>query len=353
MSMPGAARTASPQTPSHEDGFLERAIGAQPAARREAPLAVVAEDQAPSLTIRRLAALLLTVWAAVIIWEIVRHTVLAPWLSPNVRFEPAQTLAGAAVLGMIGTVLTLTLGRAVLANETALQRFQMDLRGTLRTLRETNVATLSALADAIDARDPYTRRHSDEAAEMATAVARGLGLPEHDVETVRLAAILHDIGKLGTPDRVLCKTGPLTDDERAVIRRHPDIGADIVGQIPFLRRVADVVRHHEERYDGTGYPAGLAGEAIPTGSRIVAVVDAYSAMTTDRPYRKALTHGQALEELRRHSGTQFCPVTVAAFIRVMDGRPLGRLLPRRTWQPDADGGGRLESGVGTVDPVVH
>ncbi len=305
---------------AHAAGFLDRAIRGPFPARSGTAVARRPRAAAGSPTARRLFILLLVVWATVVVWEVARHTVLAPWLSPGVRFGAAQTLAGAAILGAIGSILTLTLGRRVLMHESALQASEDDLQHALRSLRETNAATLAALADAVDARDPYTRKHSDHAAEMASEVARGLRLSDDEVETIRLSAILHDIGKLGTPDSVLCKTGPLTPEERQIIQRHPDIGAEIVAQIPFLRSVAELIRHHEEHYDGTGYPTGLAGEAIPPGARIVAVVDAYSAMTTDRPYRKALTHAQAIDELRRYAGTQFSPEVVAAFVEVMSRR---------------------------------
>jgi len=300
-------------------GFLQRTVGGVlPGTEWRSPAAAsAAPPRSPTVT--RLRALLGVVWCTVIVWEVARHTVLAPWLSPGVRFNPTQTLVGAAVLGLIGSVLTLTLGWSVLSHEAALQSSKRELEGALHSLRETNRAVLSALADAIDARDPHTRKHSDDAAEMASAVARALGVPDNEVETIRLAAILHDIGKLGIPDRILCKPGPLTPEERAIIQRHPDLGADIVEHIPFLRGVADLVRHHQERYDGRGYPAGLAANAIPLGARIVAVVDAYSAMTSDRPYRKALTHGEAIAELRRHAGTQFSPEVVSAFVAVMEG----------------------------------
>jgi putative nucleotidyltransferase with HDIG domain len=171
---------------------------------------------------------------------------------------------------------------------------------------------------------------TDEAAALGERTARALGLGEHDVETIRLAAILHDVGKLGVPDRVLCKQAELTPDERELVQRHPEIGADIIERIPFLREVSAVVRHHQEWYDGRGYPRRLSGEMIPLGARIVAVVDAYNAMTTDRPYRKALSQEQALDELRRHAGTQFDPGIVATFIKVCalpggHGQP-GRLV---------------------------
>jgi len=254
------------------------------------------------------------VWAAAIAWEVGRHTVLVPLLSPGVHFGWPQITMGVIVLGSIGSVLTVVFGLLVLAREEALLVTTEHLRQALSDLRETNVATLMALADAIEARDPYTRQHAMGAAEIAARVARRLGLPENQVETIRLAAILHDIGKIAVPDRILHKEGPLTPEERKLVQSHPEVGAHLIASIPFLRDVAIVIRHHHERYDGAGYPSHLPGEAIPLGARIVALVDAYSAMTTDRPYRRAMSHADAIREIQRHAGTQFCPAVAAAFI---------------------------------------
>lgn len=270
-------------------------------------------------TVRALFAALSAVWFAAIAWEVGRHTVLVPVLSPGVHFGWAQITMGVVVLGTIGSGLTVAFGLLVLAREEALLAATEHLEQTLRNLRETNVATLMALADAIEARDPYTRQHAMGAAELATRVAKRLGLPEDQVETVRLAAILHDIGKIAVPDHILHKPGPLTPDERKLIQTHPEVGAHLIAGIPFLREVAIIVRHHHERHDGTGYPARLPGEAIPLGSRIVALVDAHSAITTDRPYRSARSHAAAVEEIQRHSGTQFSPAVVAAFVAEFPG----------------------------------
>lgn len=265
-------------------------------------------------TIRALVAALACVWAAAIAWEVGRHTVLVPILSPGLHFGWGQITMGTIVLGAIGSVLTVIFGLLVLAREEALLATTQHLEQTLGNLRETNVATLMALADAVEARDPYTRRHAMAAAELATRVAQRMGLQEDQVETVRLAAILHDIGKIGIPDRILYKEGPLTSEERQLVQSHPEMGAHLIAGIPFLREVATIIRHHHERHDGTGYPSRLPGEAIPTGARIVALVDAYNAMTTDRPYRPAMGHADAVSEINRCAGTQFAPGVVAAFV---------------------------------------
>lgn len=304
----------------HAEGFRERVLvrpALPTAAFHRTPTTMLV---AGTSTTRRLIVATGVVWSGAVTWEVARHTVLAPLLSPGASFNITQTVVGAIVLGGIGTVLTLVFGRTVLAREATLLTSTQQLEAALQELQETNVAALSALADAIDARDPYTRRHSEHAAHLAERVARAMGLPAEEVEMTRLAAILHDIGKLAVPDKILCKEGPLTPDERRVVERHPDIGADIIEHIPFLRRVAGLVRHHQERWDGGGYPAGLQGRAIPLGSRIVAVVDAFNAMTTDRPYRKARTQAEAITELQRNAGSQFSPDVVDAFIANFDRR---------------------------------
>ena len=176
-----------------------------------------------------------------------------------------------------------------------------------------------SLVTAVDNKDSYTRRHSEEVTEHALALAAGLGLSEASQRVVRVAALLHDVGKIGIPDRILRKPGHLSEAEYETVKGHPLLGETIIAAIPDLAEIRAAVVSHHERYDGTGYPHGLAREEIPLLGRILAVADAYSAMTTDRPYRKALTRGEALDELRAGSGTQFDPEIVQAFIRGVDG----------------------------------
>ncbi len=185
-------------------------------------------------------------------------------------------------------------------------------------LEEAYLEAALALAKAMDARDSYTGDHSERLVLWAEAVARELGCSEEEIEALRWAARLHDIGKIGVPDAILHKKGPLTEEEWAVMRRHPIIGAEIVGQIKKLAPAAAIVRHHHERYDGQGYPDGLKGEAIPLGARILAVVDAYGAIVDRRPYKDARPHEEAVAELRRGAGTQFDPRVVEAFLRVLE-----------------------------------
>lgn len=176
------------------------------------------------------------------------------------------------------------------------------------------LTVVNSAVKAIEARDPYTRGHSDRVAAYAARLATLLGKGQQEVELLRLAAQLHDIGKIGIRDRILGKPGPLDASEWEEMRRHPVIGEEILKPIKLLTPALVVVRHHHERYDGRGYPDGLAGEAIPWSARLVAVADAYEAMTSDRPYRRALPARVALEELAAKAGSQFDPEIVQAML---------------------------------------
>jgi len=179
---------------------------------------------------------------------------------------------------------------------------------------------VEALSTALTERDRYTGEHSALVVDMARGVATALGLDEVEVERVAAAALLHDIGKVAIPDHILHKPGPLDDEEWALMREHPIIGERILRAIPGMRSVARIVRHEHERFDGAGYPDRLVGEAIPLGSRIILACDAYHAMTSDRPYRAAMSHGEAVGELAHCSGTQFDPRVVAALIAQLGRR---------------------------------
>jgi len=177
----------------------------------------------------------------------------------------------------------------------------------------------SILVEAVTPKDGYTSEHASQVSHLSQLVGVELDLTEGEIETLVLGALLHDLGKLGVPDAVLEKPGPLTEEEWAVVKRHTDIGARMIEPIEVLFGVAPVVRHHHERYDGTGYPDGLEGEEIPLAARVVAAVDAYDVMMRGRPYHvKRHTQAEALQELLRGAGGQFDPLVVEALIRVRE-----------------------------------
>jgi putative nucleotidyltransferase with HDIG domain len=189
---------------------------------------------------------------------------------------------------------------------------------------------IEALATALVERDRYTGEHSAFVVDMARKVATALGLDEVEVERIGHAALLHDIGKVGMPDRVLLKPGPLAGEEWQIMREHPVIGERILRAVPGMGSVARIVRHEHERFDGRGYPDGLAGEAIPLGSRIILACDAYHAMTSDRPYRAGMAHEHAVAELVRCAGSQFDPRIVAALVsHVARGEDQARFTTER------------------------
>lgn len=190
--------------------------------------------------------------------------------------------------------------------------------------RAAHQATIRALVQAVDLKDHYTRGHSERVGRASAMIARELGMTERRLEVLRFAGILHDVGKLGVPTRLLRKDGPLTPQERAVIELHPEYGHEIVRGIGFLGEARAAVLHHHERLDGSGYPYGLAGHRIPEAARVVAVADAFDAMTSTRSYRRARPVPAAVAELRRCAGTQFDPRMVAA---------LATALERDGWQP--------------------
>ena len=197
----------------------------------------------------------------------------------------------------------------------------MALRGTIGDA--TGVATASddsqghlRLAPVFPRRlrDHWLEGHAAEVAQLALDLGRGLGLGSEELLELELAARLHDVGKRAVPEAILSKPAPLSSAEWSVMRRHPEWGSGMLADVPGLGAVADAVHAHHERWDGSGYPLGLAGEDIPLASRIVAVCDAFSAMTADRPYRAACSSAEAMSELRRCSGSQFDPEIVEAFV---------------------------------------
>ena len=184
-------------------------------------------------------------------------------------------------------------------------------------LERAYLGTAEALAAALEAKDAYTAAHGRSIVEQAEAVGRRLGMRDDALRDLRFAAVFHDIGKIAVPEAILNKPGPLDDAERQVMERHTIVGEQILAPVEFLENVRRLVRHEHERWDGRGYPDGLAGPAIPLGARVILACDAYHAMTSDRPYRRAMTTAQAVGELRRHAGTQFDPDVVDVLLDVL------------------------------------
>lgn len=190
-------------------------------------------------------------------------------------------------------------------------------------MRRTVLQLVTAFSKLVEVKDYYTEAHSLHIAELALQVGLRLGLSRHQLDQLTYAALLHDIGKIGIPDAVLHKPGPLSSEEWALVRRHPSLGRMALEEIDMLREAALIVEQHHERFDGSGYPHGLAGDAIRIEARIIAVVDAYDAMVSARPYRRALSREEALEELRRCAGRQFDPRVVEALVSVVGEAPPG------------------------------
>ncbi len=189
----------------------------------------------------------------------------------------------------------------------------LQLSQALEELEQSYDYTLEALASALDLKDAETEGHCQRVTAMTIVIARAMGVAEAELRQIARGAFLHDIGKMGIPDSILRKPGPLTPEETTIMRTHCDIGYQVLERIPFLREASEIVLAHQEKYDGSGYPRGLRGDQIPIGARIFAVADTLDAMISDRPYRKALPMDKAKDEIRRHAGSQFDPKVVEVF----------------------------------------
>jgi len=213
--------------------------------------------------------------------------------------------------------------------EARVEESTRQLSQTLEELQRTYRTTLEALGSALDTRDIETEAHSRRVWGYALSLARAMGVKEPELTHLEQGVLLHDIGKIGIPDRILFKPGPLTAEEWREMRRHPELGRQLLSKIKFLEGAIPIVYHHHERYDGSGYPLGLQGEAIPLGARIFAVVDAFDAMTFDRPYSKAIPMDAAFTEIKRCIGTHFDPAIAEAFLSLP--RKLLEEIPNRRW----------------------
>lgn len=200
--------------------------------------------------------------------------------------------------------------------EGGIQKFNLLNNKTviLKDLRELFYKTIKLIAAALDAKDPYTHGHSMRVTMYSMILAKKLNLDDTMLEEIETAGLLHDIGKIGIPQSILCKPGKLTNEEFEVMKSHPEQGEKMLKDIKKLTLISNWLRTHHEKWDGTGYPNGLKGEEIPLSGRIIALADTYDAMTSDRPYRKALSHETAIDEIKRCAGTQFDPVLAQLFV---------------------------------------
>ena len=189
------------------------------------------------------------------------------------------------------------------------------LQHAYQTLKKAHLDSVKVLAEAIDAKDPYTRGHSDRVRKMSITIATHLGFAEDQVESLEYGALLHDIGKIGIKDEILLKQGALTKEEYQYIQEHPLIGVKIVEEVDFFKDKIPMIRNHHEHFNGRGYPDGLKGEAIPLEARIIAVPDAFDAMTSMRPHREAMLLEEVLSEMERCKGSQFDPEILTIFLR--------------------------------------
>jgi diguanylate cyclase (GGDEF)-like protein/putative nucleotidyltransferase with HDIG domain len=238
-----------------------------------------------------------------------------------------------------------------------------DERRHVQEIADLNLATIEALALAIDAKDQTAQAHIRRVQVYAAGLAAALGMDEREIQGVKTAALLHDIGKLAVPEHILSKPGPLTQEEFQKIRAHPQVGAEIIGAVPFPYPVAPIILSHHERWDGNGYPRGLQGDEIPLGARVLSVVDHFDAMTSDRPYHKAMSPESAIELLKQESGTVHDPVVVETFIRLLpelteqarrlDGAPR-RLSLAPASEPHTPGRAAADDrGTSVFDDIAH
>jgi HD-GYP domain-containing protein (c-di-GMP phosphodiesterase class II) len=229
------------------------------------------------------------------------------------RIQRAETVIYISVAGAMG-FLYAALCTIVMRGSRTVTKQRRQLVLHTQQMKRSHDSLLQMLCAALDLRDQATKGHSLRVARLAVAVGEQMDLSEEELTHLEQAAMLHDLSKMGLSDVVLGKIGPLDEDEWEEIQKHPEMGYQIVRDIPFLHKAGEIILHHHERVDGGGYPKGLVGEEIPLGARIFAVVDAYDAMTADRPYRRAGSHAFAVREIKRNSGTQFDTRVVEAFL---------------------------------------
>jgi HD-GYP domain-containing protein (c-di-GMP phosphodiesterase class II) len=249
------------------------------------------------------------------------------WMAPSQLVLAAVGFSMAEVLSISAVALVLFVV-PLLVSRQVFQRYA--------GLRDAYLDTIRSLVAAIEAKDPYTRGHSERVTTYAGLLGEALGLSQRELERLEYAAVLHDVGKIGVPAGVLTKPGRLTDEEYTRIKTHPDVGAQIVSRVPYLSDIVEPVLYHHERFDGLGYGLGTSGLAIPRAARVLAVADAFDAMTSARPYRPALSLSAAADELRKCAGTQFDPEMATTFVELIDQ---GRVVLADASQDGDPGGG--------------
>jgi putative nucleotidyltransferase with HDIG domain len=200
-------------------------------------------------------------------------------------------------------------------NKTLIEN-KLELESAYAELNNSYKNTIMALSNSIDARDPYTAGHSKRVADISLEIGKYLGLGKDKLDNLEIAALLHDIGKIGVPDEILHKSGKLNEYEYSKIKEHPAIGVNILKTIEFLKYTIPIILHHHERFNGGGYPLGITGYEIPLEARIITVADSYDAMVSDRPYRKGLPEDLAINELIKNTGIQFDELVVQAFLEL-------------------------------------
>ena len=248
--------------------------------------------------------------------KVTKHTTLLNRLISVIIFS------GLLVLYLLLLKLIQIASRTLISQNQSLKEQKNSLEKVFTELNSSYKNTVATLSKAVDARDPYTAGHSERVASLSLKIGKAHGLSEERMETLEISALFHDIGKLGVPDNILLMPGKLNDHEFQKIKEHPSIGVNILKNIDFLKDALPIILHHHERYSGKGYPDGISGEAIPLEARIISVADAYDAMTSDRPYRKSLTHEEAINEIIKFKGIQFDPEIADSFLSINPERPV-------------------------------
>jgi putative nucleotidyltransferase with HDIG domain len=269
-------------------------------------------------------------------WLAPHHVVFGILAAGIVLADQSLGLLGIIVFAMPAAATLVATGQYLRATEglveemrtknQTLEALLAENRGLLASLSRGHLQLIRGLAQSIDAKDPYTAGHTSRVAQYSVRIASALGLDDATRREIEHGALLHDIGKIGVPDAVLMKPGPLDDLEWEAMRQHPLVACAILDGVDLSPTVLSMVRHHHENLDGTGYPDHLAGDELPVAARIARVADAFDAMTSDRPYRDALTLSAARAELRRNKGTQFCPEIVDAFEELIERGQLDRVM---------------------------